>query len=321
MPRTRTALLLLLVAVFAAACGGRTGSSGATGTPSPTGSSLPVVELKLRVVDAVGGAIDWCDPDIYPVGRGTELQRARQALDEMQANPDVYDAVLGHEGIDPDAELTDRQLVRVYGDYKLVANDTPVPLVPDGDGYRFTLIVYAQQAGYDDKVEGRVTDDGTVTIERTIPGDGSPGHFFNPNCPICLARGTRIASPHGFVGVEDVRVGMPVWSTDRSGDRISAVVIAVGHTPVPPTHRVVRLVLADGRRVLVSPGHPTPDGGTVGGLRIGDPFEGTRVVSVERIPYGGGFTYDLLPSGPTGTYFANGVLLGSTLARATARSA
>ena len=200
-------------------------------------------------------------------------------------------------------------------------NATLVRVARSAHRQSYNPVFSIQQAGYDDKVEGRVTDDGTVTIERTIPGDGSPGHFFNPNCPICLARGTRIASPHGFVGVEDVRVGMPVWSTDRSGDRISAVVIAVGHTPVPPTHRVVRLALADGRRVLVSPGHPTPDGGTVGGLRIGDPFEGTRIVSVERIPYGGGFTYDLLPSGPTGTYFANGVVLGSTLARATARSA
>ena len=38
-----------------------------------------------------------------------------------------------------------------------------------------------------------------------------------------------------------------------------------------------------------------------------------RVVRVVPIPYAGRFTYDLLPSGPTGAYFANGVLLGSTL--------
>ena len=39
------------------------------------------------------------------------------------------------------------------------------------------------------------------------------------------------------------------------------------------------------------------------------------MVSAGLIPYAGGFTFDLLPSGPTGTYFANGVLLGSTLSR------
>jgi hypothetical protein len=78
---------------------------------------------------------------------------------------------------------------------------------------------------------------------------------------------------------------------------------------------VVRLVLADGRTVLVSPGHQTPDAGVVGELRPGRSFEGSTVVSARRIPYSGGFTFDLLPSGPTGTYFANGVLLGSTLDR------
>ena len=31
------------------------------------------------------------------------------------------------------------------------------------------------------------------------------------------------------------------------------------------------------------------------------------------IPYEGLFTFDLLPAGPTGTYFADGILLRSTL--------
>ena len=38
----------------------------------------------------------------------------------------------------------------------------------------------------------------------------------------------------------------------------------------------------------------------------------SRVVSADLVPYAG-TTYDLLPSGPTGTYVADGVLLGSTL--------
>jgi hypothetical protein len=43
-------------------------------------------------------------------------------------------------------------------------------------------------------------------------------------------------------------------------------------------------------------------------------MDGTWIASVRRIPYRG-FTYDLLPSGPTGRYFADGILLGSTLSR------
>jgi hypothetical protein len=106
---------------------------------------------------------------------------------------------------------------------------------------------------------------------------------------------------------------MAVWSTDASGRRIRAVVERVGRTPVSARHEVVRLVLADGRTVLASPGHPTPGAGVVGGLNPGQPFEGSTIVSTSRVPYWGRFTFDLLPSGPTGTYFANGVLLGSTL--------
>jgi len=38
------------------------------------------------------------------------------------------------------------------------------------------------------------------------------------------------------------------------------------------------------------------------------------VIKVERLGYTGTDTYDLLPSGNTGFYWANGILIGSTLA-------
>ena len=41
---------------------------------------------------------------------------------------------------------------------------------------------------------------------------------------------------------------------------------------------------------------------------------GGRVIKVERLGYTGTDTYDLLPSGNTGFYWANGILIGSTLA-------
>jgi hypothetical protein len=42
-------------------------------------------------------------------------------------------------------------------------------------------------------------------------------------------------------------------------------------------------------------------------------IDGSRIASVERVAYSGGATYDILPAGATGAYWANGVLLGSTL--------
>ena len=75
----------------------------------------------------------------------------------------------------------------------------------------------------------------------------------------------------------------------------------------------MQLRLSDGRAVDVSPGHPTADRRKVGDLAAGDRYDGAVVVSAELIPYAGGATFDVLPAGATGTYWANDVLLGSTI--------
>ncbi|MFZ2804468.1 MAG: hypothetical protein WA001_04550 [Patescibacteria group bacterium] len=136
----------------------------------------------------------------------------------------------------------------------------------------------------------------------------------NPrNCPICLASNSSIATPSGEVNVKDVTPGMRVWSRTAAGERIESTVIRVSRTPVPVNHQVVHLVLADKRNVWVSPGHPTASGTPVGNLRPGDPYDGSRVVSADLVAYWDGYTYDLLTDSETGQYWANGILLGSTL--------
>ena len=79
--------------------------------------------------------------------------------------------------------------------------------------------------------------------------------------------------------------------------------------------RLIRVVLADGRSVVASPGHPSSDGRRIGALTPGDLLDGSRVVTIDVLPYSGD-TWDLLPRSSTGTYWADGVLLGSTLANA-----
>jgi hypothetical protein len=76
---------------------------------------------------------------------------------------------------------------------------------------------------------------------------------------------------------------------------------------------MVHLVLEDGRELTVSPGHPTSDGRRVGELRTGDFLDGKRVIALELVPYAQAATYDLLPAGATGFYWADGTLLGSSL--------
>ncbi|MEO5927892.1 MAG: Hint domain-containing protein [Patescibacteria group bacterium] len=135
------------------------------------------------------------------------------------------------------------------------------------------------------------------------------------NCPICLASNTMIATPNGDVNVKDVRVGMKVWSRSKEGKKVASIVLRVTKTPVPSSHKVVHLVLADKREVWVSPNHPTIGTKLVGELRRGDLYDGSTVQSAERISYWDTATYDLLPDSDTGEYWADGILLGSTLSR------
>ena len=83
--------------------------------------------------------------------------------------------------------------------------------------------------------------------------------------------------------------------------------------PVRSGHVMVHLHLADGRELLASPGHRTSDGRPLGSLSIGDEVDGSKVTLWELVPYDGSRTYDLLPAGPTGEYWANGIPLSSTL--------
>lgn len=132
-------------------------------------------------------------------------------------------------------------------------------------------------------------------------------------CPICLSGNTMIDTPHGLMPVKDMKVGQSIWTVDTSGRRVVAVVLETSRVPVPPTHTMVHLILQDGRELYVSPGHPTIDGRTVGDLSPGDIYDGSSIAGTNRVPYDQDATYDVLPSGDTGFYFANGILLDSTL--------
>jgi hypothetical protein len=55
------------------------------------------------------------------------------------------------------------------------------------------------------------------------------------------------------------------------------------------------------------------DGRALGTLSIGDTVDGASVIRADPVPYAREFTYDILPGGDTGGYWANGIPLGSTL--------
>ena len=129
----------------------------------------------------------------------------------------------------------------------------------------------------------------------------------------CLPGSARIATPEGERRVDTLRVGDLVWTLDSAGARVAAPIVRVASVNAGAGHELVRVVLAGGRTVAASPLHPTATGIPLGELLPGRILDGSVVVDVQRVPLGGSRTFDILPAGPTGTYFVDGVLLGSTL--------
>jgi len=142
-----------------------------------------------------------------------------------------------------------------------------------------------------------------------------PDFFFCDPDAFPLGRGDEqeLALARFPEAVQDLRVGMSVWTLDVAGRRVAASVVQVARAYAPTTHQMTRLRLDDGREVFASPGHPTADGRTLAQLYRGDALKDARVVSAERVRYAENYTYDILPSGGAGAYWANGILLGSTL--------
>ncbi len=131
-------------------------------------------------------------------------------------------------------------------------------------------------------------------------------------CPICASPNTPIATPRGERAIAELAPGDLVYST--SDDAVVIVpILRVGSTPVVQ-HRVVRLELASGTVLEISAGHPTADGRTFADLLNGGQLDGDHAIArAELVPYAHARTYDILPASSSGTYFAGGVLIGSTL--------
>lgn len=131
--------------------------------------------------------------------------------------------------------------------------------------------------------------------------------------PICLSGETHIATPNGDILVKNMKGGEVVWSVNARGEKVAVRVLIASHTEAPLNHHIIHLILADGRELFVSPGHPVADGRTLGSLQVGDALNGSVVSRSDLVHYREHYTYDILPDSETGMYFANGILLQSTL--------
>ena len=142
-----------------------------------------------------------------------------------------------------------------------------------------------------------------------VDGDQCP----QPTCLqcVCASPDTPIETPDGPRAIASLHVGDRVYSVDHG--RLVAVPIArVNRAPVRG-HHVVHVEIEGGTVLEISGPHPTADGRTFADLHAGDHLGGRKIVRVALVPYREDSTYDILPASDTGTYFAGGVLVGSTL--------
>jgi hypothetical protein len=288
-------LATALLATFVLGC-----SVQPTATTSP--ATYSQYKLEYRLLAEYPGVF-WNDPDLYPVARlGQELQNALQQFASIRANDIEFNAILEHLGLDSKDSYTDEEKLLIYRQHKLLTLVIQMTSLGSGN-YRFVLRV---GEGQGERIEGTITATGKTTVEKQEPS-------FNTH-PICLTKGTMIATPLGQIPVESIKVGMLVWTMDISGKRVTAPVLETRAVYVSQTYRALSLTLEDGRTITASPGHPTADGKRLDQYRVGDQLDGSTVIRMESVRYEESQTYDLLPDSPTGVYWANGIMLKSTIA-------
>jgi hypothetical protein len=291
-------LLGLLIAGTCHGCGGGPAGSPSPSSPTPT-AIYSQYQLEYRLFDKYPDYF-WCDPYLYPIGRPEQEQEdAQDQFPAIRSNGEEFAAILEHLSLAEKSNYSDSEKLTIFREHNLLIRE--VDLTPSGNIYTFSIRTGENQGLH---IEGTITPSGEITVAKQEPS-------FN-NCPICLIKGTLIATPGGPVQVENVVPGTVVFSLDAEGNHFAAPVVKVCSAPVPSSFKVIKVVLEDGRRVTASPGHPSADMRTLGSLRPGDTLDGSPIVEVEVMDYSGE-TYDLLPSGGTGLYWANGILLQSTL--------
>lgn len=129
----------------------------------------------------------------------------------------------------------------------------------------------------------------------------------------CLSPTTLIATPTGNKKVSSIKPGDIVWTTNKNNSKQSTSVIKISKTKVPSTHHMIDLILSDKRSLVASPDHPLNDEKNIRQLFTGERYDGAKVMKIALIPYDHDYTYDILPDGDTGFYWANNILIGSTL--------
>jgi hypothetical protein len=301
--------LMGLIAICLAGC-----NSFTLATPSP-GPILSPTQLKYLLIDKYGPlgiekntpGILYCDPDIWPIERNSQDELADKWFSSVDMTSETVRVIVQRTHMQITTTVSLAQKVILYGEYKKL---DVIRLTQRGDGYDFQIVLtvpYDQASSLNNGMvlKGFMTTQGFSTEATRQP--------VQVRCPRCLALGTHIDTPDGRIPVQAIKPGMLVWTLDVTGGQIAVPVVKTSSALVPVGFQIVRIRLSDGRTLSASPNHPTADGRRLGQLKPGDVLDGAHVLSVDHAPYLESETFDLLPAGATGYYWADGILVGSTL--------
>jgi hypothetical protein len=293
-------VLLLTIVLVMLLSGCKSQSSLTTSSTSILPATYSQYQLEYRLF-AKYPNIFWCDPDYYPVAReGQEQQNAVDQFSGIKSNQAEFSAILTQLNLPNKTDYIDNEKLQIYREHKKLTY--AVQMAASNGVYNFDLRV---GEGQGTRIQGNIITSGEIQ-------ETSRETSFN-TCPICLVKGTLIDTPQGQIPVEQLSKGMIVWTMDESGNRVAKEVVETTSTIVPSSFNVIKIELNDGRTLTASPGHPTAEGRAIADYQLGNELDGAQIVTMDYITYENSMTYDILPAGNTGYYWANGILLGSTL--------
>ena len=126
----------------------------------------------------------------------------------------------------------------------------------------------------------------------------------------CLPFDVEIKTLTAQKRVSDIKVGDIVLSDGGKPARV----IRINRVVVGKTHKIMKISFTDGTVLRGSLRHPTADGKMFGDLKVGDSVDGKIITELKLLPYTNhNYTYDILTDSRNGNYYADGVLIGSTL--------
>jgi len=187
-------------------------TDGPSPTPVPAtpiltlpSSSFSPTELKYKVLDQFPDFF-FCDPDYYPVAHEDEMVLAQARFPELQANQEEFQAILNRNGLSGDTTFTDEQKLLIYREHKKL---NAIYFEVAGDKFKFQIQTGSegQQGSF---ITGTIDGNGSIEIQEQTQSF--------PTCPICLAAGTLIDTPHGVVAVEIYKSAISYGHWIRQGN-------------------------------------------------------------------------------------------------------